>query len=361
MIKKYLKLLTKSQSGYASFVVTLVTIVIVSLIVIAFATDSRIEQKNTTANSESTQAYYAAESGINDAYAVVNYDIKNPTNAIQSTGTQCASTSNAGKVYITNTNSNEINGSNVEYTCLIVNSTPTSILKQIQPGEAQVVPVTTTTPLSYITISWQDTGLASPNFTGCPSAAGSFPPLGNAAGEYGSSTCGAGVIQADLLSGGNLSSELSANQYNSQATSVFLEPTKNFSANGTVATAAASQDKIVGVLCGTGSGQYSCTAKLNVPADTTYYLHLQTTYAPVEVFVSVASASAGPALPISNSQILIDSTGEAAGQLKRIQERVCDNIYCDNGAAGQPIISTQCIDKDFTVYPGKPTAAVPSC
>ncbi|MEI9914123.1 MAG: pilus assembly PilX N-terminal domain-containing protein [Candidatus Saccharibacteria bacterium] len=361
MIKKYLKLLTKSESGYASFVVTLVTIVIISLIVIAFATDSRIEQKNSTANSESTQAYYAAESGINDAYAVVSYDIKNPSNTIQSTGNQCASSTNTGKVYITNTNSNQINGSNVEYTCLIVNSTPTSILKDIQPGQAQVVPITTTTPLSYITISWQDTSVSSPSFTGCPSSAGSFSPLGNATGQYNSNTCSAGVIQADLLSGGNLSSELASNQYNSQATSVFLEPTKNPSASGSVATDTASQDKAFGVLCGTGSGQYSCTAKLAVASSSTYYLHLQAVYAPIEVFISVASTSTGPALPISNSQILIDSTGEAAGQLKRIQERVCDNTYCGNGAPGQPVISTQCIDKSFTVYPGEATATVPTC
>ena len=79
--------LPPNQSGYASFVIALVTVVVISLIVAAFAADSRIEQKNSLASNLSTQAYYAAESGINDAKTVIGNNAPTPTNGCANPGT----------------------------------------------------------------------------------------------------------------------------------------------------------------------------------------------------------------------------------------------------------------------------------
>jgi Tfp pilus assembly protein PilX len=62
-----------SQSGMIAILVTLLMMIIISLLVLGFAQVSRHEQGNTTNTQLSTQAYYAAESGINDAGAAIQH------------------------------------------------------------------------------------------------------------------------------------------------------------------------------------------------------------------------------------------------------------------------------------------------
>src|SRR5690349_5561347 len=71
------------QSGMASIVITMVTMVVISLIVIGFATISRREQRQSLDQLLSSQAFYAAESGIEDATAIIKSTLASgstPTN-----------------------------------------------------------------------------------------------------------------------------------------------------------------------------------------------------------------------------------------------------------------------------------------
>ena len=206
-MNKYIKSILNSQSGYASFVITLVTIILVSLIVVAFATNSRSDQKNTLGNTLATQAYYAAESGINDAFAVVQTDINHQQPIASSTSGTCTP-----NPYVSTKSNYLNNGGQVQYSCLVVNATPNSLgYQDVAPGQGQTIPITTSQPISYIDVSWEYQSSSvngSPlNFSSCPS---SQPPGAHfpTAGNYTPASCGAGVLQLDVISASNLSNEL---------------------------------------------------------------------------------------------------------------------------------------------------------
>ncbi|HET6924792.1 MAG TPA: pilus assembly PilX N-terminal domain-containing protein, partial [Candidatus Saccharimonadales bacterium] len=62
------------ERGMVSIMVTLVMIIVITLIVIGFAQVVRRNQRETLDRQLSTQAYYAAETGINDAYKAMFID-----------------------------------------------------------------------------------------------------------------------------------------------------------------------------------------------------------------------------------------------------------------------------------------------
>src|ERR1039458_10050844 len=60
------------QSGFASIVIASVIILVLSLITVGFAQLMQREQRSALDRQLSSQAYYAAESGINDAVSAIN-------------------------------------------------------------------------------------------------------------------------------------------------------------------------------------------------------------------------------------------------------------------------------------------------
>jgi len=59
--------LQRNQSGMVSIMVTMILMIVMSLIVVGFAQVSRRNQRVALDRQLSTQAFYAAESGVNDA------------------------------------------------------------------------------------------------------------------------------------------------------------------------------------------------------------------------------------------------------------------------------------------------------
>src|SRR5665213_3227762 len=213
--------LNRSQSGYASFVITLVTIIVVGLIVIAFAADSRLEQRSALNSSLYTQAYYSAESGVNDAVAVANAYIAN-NQTPPATGTNCNSSS-----YIVPGTSNILNpagSATTKYTCLLVDPTPPSLsYQEVDPGNSQVIEIQNKNipTIKSINISWLDKG-ATPNFSACPTTTPAIiPALGSSLSVAGA--CTAGILQVDLISNTAFNSELSTNPFTSNAKTIYLE------------------------------------------------------------------------------------------------------------------------------------------
>jgi hypothetical protein len=369
MMRKYLKTMTKSENGYASFVITLVTMIIVSLIVIAFAADSRLEQKDSLANNLATQAYYAAESGINDGYAIVSADVaKGVTPIPASTSGDCTPNQ---YVNITNpgiTQSNYVNGTQVQYTCLVVNPKPSSLeYPGITPGgNGQVVDVddANNNGLLSITISWDDPD-ATQTFDHCPrpnGAAAAFPNILNSS-ELSPTECGAGVLQVDMVSNTAVS-----NNPEAPGETVFLEPehTNSHTAASNSFVNPTQLDQVYYVDCNstpvTGKA-YSCTENIltnGLGSDSNYYLHLQSFYQTANVSITATEDDQAPA-SFTNAQVLIDSTGEATGQLKRLQERVCYGSFCNSNGPATAIQSDSCIDKQFTVYPSGPSQTPTTC
>ncbi len=353
---KHLSKLNKSEHGYASFVITLVTIIVTSLIVIGFSADARIEQKNSLADAEAAQAYYTAESGANDAYAQIQAG-QIPNSAT----TGCTPSEYENTLAKTNT----LSAYNL-YSCLVVNPTPNILAYTLTPGKGVVVPaIDTSGNINSITLSWQTSNITQ-TFTGCPASSTTNLNLPKFAAY---ADCSAGLIQVDITDNTEIeNSNVSTSPINysppSQNT-IYLAPETNLldSPPGIIGSASpTSQVQVQYVQCSpsliTGE-QYSCSETLNLSSfnDSAFYLHLQSFYQTQSLAIT-AQSSIGGAVSFTNSQILIDSTGKANGQIKRIREWVCDNSFCNNNAPAAAIESTQCIDKQYEVYPGM---TGPSC
>ncbi|MBP7807565.1 pilus assembly PilX N-terminal domain-containing protein, partial [Candidatus Saccharibacteria bacterium] len=63
--------ITSNQAGLVSIVVTMVFLSVITLITVSFAFLMRREQRQVLDRQLSTQAFYAAESGVNDAVAAL--------------------------------------------------------------------------------------------------------------------------------------------------------------------------------------------------------------------------------------------------------------------------------------------------
>ncbi len=336
----------ESQTGFAAFAVTLILMVVLSLIVLGFAANSRDEQQRALDDQLSTAAYYAAESGINDAYAVIKGDLQN--NLAIAPQTQC---NNGPYVNSTGpTNSNNLTG-NVTYTCLLVNPTPTSLQYTSEPtAEGQVVPLFAANngPVTSINISWSATN-GTGNFSGCPnSTQGTFP-----ARASWSASCSAGVLQVDMVPASGWSS---AQDLQNQATTVFLEPLAN--GNPSPQTVTAGEAGLFGGSCSASSSQvFGCFVNFNVPSASGYYLRIIPIYDEANYAVSADGQT-----PLTNAQAVIDSTGKARDELKRVEEHVSINPVGNNNSAPDEAIQSQSgICKMFSTFPGSTSGNSLNC
>jgi Tfp pilus assembly protein PilX len=101
------KIIQNNQDGMASILITILMMIVVSLVVLGFSQVTRTEQRESLNRQLSMQAFYAAESGINDAYSVISSDISTNTAIPSQTSCNPGSTAysvNQGAEFIDNNN-----------------------------------------------------------------------------------------------------------------------------------------------------------------------------------------------------------------------------------------------------------------
>lgn len=369
MVRRFYSFKLKAQEGgYAAFTATLIIMVVISLIVLGFANNARNEQQRGLNNQLSLAAYYAAESGINDAYAIIKADL--------ATGIQPPAQTQAchGPAYDPSASSTVLGPSGASptnypsYSCLLVNPTPPSLqYSPIDVGHGQVVPLFGVSqasghPVSVrsVTISWQESGLSpSARFTGCPTTPYSFPAQANW------SNCGAGMLQVDLVPASGWST---VQQLQAATQSYFLEPLYNSGSGGhnTIENVGTTSNGVdFGTTCGSGR-EYACTITLqNLPAaifgppgrsQAAYYLHIVPIYENADVTVTAAGCTGLGAcsrpVDLADAQASVDSTGQDGSELKRIEERISINPVGDNNQPPAALQTQNSLTKQFTTRPG---------
>jgi type II secretory pathway pseudopilin PulG len=349
---KYLK---HNSKGETSIIVTLIMSIVITLMVIGFAQMSNKANQQALDNTLSTAAYYAAESGINAAYVSIQ-QAEQAGKSIVAQTRHCTTTNSGTAVY---SGARQLNNptNTVEYTCLLVNPSPPSLnYAPLNVGISQVVPVFGQTqtsipvpvPIAAITISWQADGAPIFNFGGC-SSIGTFP----AEKSWPSMTqCTAGVLQVDIAPAYGWTSP---SQLQDLTKSVFLypaggasTPSKSSIVNGAVLPANCSTSP--------ASTQYDCSITLQTTNQLGYYLHITPIYENADISITATSID-GKSVNLYNAQALIDSTGKAKNELKRIQERVSINPVEDNNAPSYALQSRNGICKLLKVYPGVASGA----
>ncbi len=344
--------INRDEKGLVSLVVTMIIILVLSITVIGFAQLMRREQRQALDRQLNTQAFYAAESGVNDAVKI----LKTIPNAKKPACDNSGITPNTAIPLFTALIPNLDNGvGTISYSCVTVDPAPTSLeYSNINTDKSKVVPVQTSMIMQYIFISWQDTS-PNPKFTGC---AATRP---NPAFTAGWPADCPGVLRVDIVptGGGGIDRDSLANS----TMTAFLYPIYNGLAGVSqkaLTGGFGNQGSIEDIQC-SGSAQplapKQCKARISVSTTTRYYLRLKSIYNPSSVTVTASNDGNTP-LPLEGAQAIVDSTGKANDVLKRIQVRVPTSTI-DGFFPEFPIEGLGSICKRLAIIPPSTVQRVP--
>lgn len=307
----------QSQKGFAAIVVTLIVMTIVVLLVIGFVAIVNRESRSSIDQQLSSQAFYAAETGVNDAAQLIADETSTLTKI--ETCDEFDSSSLAATKQLDD---------NVEYTCVLVDSRPDSLdiqsVKTDNPTVLLIKPVDdagTPVALKSLTISWQAEDVPDTvNFPGAITAAGDTFPAD--ASLFGS----APVLRAAITNLNDLNrQDLVENTY-----TFFLRPQGvSIGNNVPLADGPTNQGEVIGSYC-TESGDPRFCSKTITGFDSSFVdqgndegflLVLRSFYINADVHVVGIDVNDNEVL-FEDQQAVIDSTGRANDVLRRVQARV---------------------------------------
>lgn len=320
--------LNRNQQGIVSIMMTIVMILVISLIVLGLAQISRREVRKSTDSQLSTQAFYAAESGVND---VVNLIHANGDVVIAKPTCDLA----PAIPYSTGLHPDIDTTSNVSYTCVIVEPDTTSI-----PGDASTTPsvyslaTTDAAGLSQVTLEWTPGGgKTTANLTNCPTTALGATNVFDTGSATDSWTCDYGVVRLDLVNTGTLTRDSLINNIRTY----FLVPRRT----GTVGS---STMMTRGVSCTSAK----CSLTIAMPAASNdYYARISSIYTNAPLSIKGVTAS-GTTAKFAD-QVTIDVTGKAQDVLRRVKVSLNLNNGNQNGKAEAAIMSGDSICKRFKI------------
>jgi Tfp pilus assembly protein PilX len=321
-----------NENGFAAIVIAIVLVIVLSLITVGFAALMRSEQRSALDRQLSNAAYYAAESGVNDAAAAVEAGfsaVKNKCSPFTVTDINAlpASSQNAATQYLTNANVDS--GSNTSYTCLLINPNPSTLeYSSVAVGKATTAVMTgadstgATATINKLVFSWQDS--SGKTFAPGGWSTNYYPPLGG----WTNGDAITGILRVALTPMGAMDrNSLTMNTY-----TAFLYPQPgsyrpiDSAPSSDYGSSIGPQNAgvTVGGSCNTSNQPRYCEVAVTGLNQTTYLLHLSSIYRPTQVTVTPFNCSGGTCtqIYIKGAQTLIDSTGKAQDVLKRIQVRM---------------------------------------
>lgn len=295
-----------NELGFASIVIALIMIVILGLITLSFAQLSRREQKSSLDKQLASQAYYAAESGVNDV--IENIDLIKG----QSIDEDTCLTSGQMNSYGLKPNVNPNSG--VTYSCVLVDlDPPTLAYSNINQGSSRATKFSTSGPMSEFRVKW---GSADGKTGVRPAGAPTLPP----ANAWGNAPA---VLQISLTP---LTANFDRDYLISNTFTTYAYPggTSPYGV-GTVAYSSSRTDqgKIISSTCSDG-GATPCSILINnIPSlnITNYLIRILVFYDKTNIDVAEARDVSGQNRTFVNGQIKIDVTGRAQDVLKRVSVR----------------------------------------
>lgn len=385
------------EDGFAAIIIAIVLVIVLSLITVGFAALMRKEQRAALDRQLSNAAYYAAESGVNDAAAAVRAGFTTsktqcgPYTAAQVATLPSSENQAAATKYLMNAGVD--NGSNTSYSCLIISPNPSTLeYSSVEPNEATTAVLTgsdasgTDTVVNTLIFSWQDANSGktfgpynNSGVIGCPAYNASNPfPSVPCWKNNGSAITGILRVNLTPVSGNFSRRSLELSNY-----TAFLYPragSQTTIPNGTYTGAApasvpygsyaghagTNSGDIVYGACNLNSTPRYCAAAVTGLNQTTYLLHLSSVYASTQVTVTPYNCvgSTCTRIYLKGAQTLIDSTGKAQDVLRRIQVRLPARNSYDYPEFGLATGGPIC--KLLTSYPpnlatGNPGNTINSC
>jgi len=301
-------------------IVVVLIMLVLTLIAIAMSKNANNESRQALDRQLGDQAYYNAESGIND---VINYLYKNPSNPavaveqIDDCQWYKTATPTLGDGLI------DADGIN-RYTCLLYNKAPKTLeFDNIGLSDSKIVPIEVlnengdaSVPLGSLNISWDDAD-ATGSVAGCDFTSGS-PPLPVSLPN----NCTVGGVRVDIIR-----PQPNRTQLAQFTTNAFLLPHRN--AGGLLAALPIYPDNqgiISNARCDGKKYDGSdaprrCNMTITNLGAGQLVLHIRSLYKPTDVSVNGTDTSSAP-VRFTNAQVMVDATGKANDVLRRVQVRL---------------------------------------
>lgn len=371
------------EDGFAPLIVTVIIIVVLSLLTLGFVALVNNSKENALTAQLNNDAYYAAESGVNDALEAI-------ANGYSQSKNSCpplpAGSPQAGAQYLENNIINTSTNNLDYYPCLLINFTPSTLVYSnvgsTNPTVALLTTVSQDDPSvpaypTDLVFSWEpsaESGISYPyafahgSLRCSPTINGPcLPPADSWKAVVGATTKQiAGILRVALtpLQSGSLS-------YIKDTSTTYTSFLYPLSGTGAVSTDTTLDTNSPGSTVGSNSGWVAsgncsnanpdnnpdkCTVDIPIdpgPGSNPYYgfiMSMMSLYTSSQV--TIEAFQHGTQLLFSNAQTMIDSTGSDHGVLKRIQVRI--PTVNDTGFAGYGAESTNSICKDMFSYPANP-------
>ncbi len=302
------KKLGNDQSGLVAIIVTMIIMFVLTITVISFATTSQRNARQALDRQLNTQAFYAAESGINDALTTIKTILAAGSPAGVPAKPDCG----------TNTSYNADNiidsSRNVSYTCLLVDPSPRELVyDNVSDSHSQVIPIKADPAAAYVALNWN-----SPSYhpgTDTVSGCAASVPGSNQFPASAAWNCNvSGVLRIDIVDVGS-----GFDRNNSGFTKTFfIYPVANGSPVSTTDVSNRSGD----ILPGTCSSSMTpgCSFRMNLLPDHQYYLRIKPIYKTANLRI-IAPDINDVKKPLTGAQATIDATGKAQDVLRRVQVR----------------------------------------
>lgn len=392
--------INRNEAGFASLVVAFIFILVMSLVTVGFAQLARREQQNALNKQLANQAYYAAESGINEIRAqlpaIETAEAASPGSILPSKCLGSPFVQNNGILKTEN---------NVRYTCATVNLSPKVdiIQNNTVPGSSNFI-FSTNGPIfgNTLTFAW-----GSADFNNSPNAPGGtptqLPPLPSWHDLSNPNQGLPPVVQFSITPLDNLTRNgLISNTY----TAVFYPSANTASVTTNYANPPPPPpDGYTGACTAYSPASFTCDdAATNAPIVSAKYTNTNTTFpfsvtinnlppnsppsgnnwwivhfvnyydkinACLEgsVFDNCSTSSTSTSTEFKNSEAIIDVTGKAKNVAKRIVDTVAISSSSSSGSSstqqGADTLPAFAVDsgatcKRFQTYPATPGAGVNS-
>jgi Tfp pilus assembly protein PilX len=316
-----MKQLRARQEGFVSIIMALVIMVLVSLIGLGFAFLARQNQEQNQNRLLSTQAFYAAETGVNDTVDYISKELaKGNTPPNQ---TVCGPAGSVASPYPETLGSSN---DEVKYTCVLYNLTPPDVTYPVTNTNSTIIRIQPKTGnLTSLTISWQDSDTAHASVF-ATNGKHLLPEDTYSSGNGNDLAAnGTGILRATIIP----ISDYNRTSLTTNTQTLFLYPVAGAVNAGIPQPYIASTspgDQNQGVFsdgdCNVGnSTKEHCSVTITGLNNNLVYLRLRTLYRPSST-VSVCANSCDGSTQLVNEQAIVDVTGKANNVLRRVQVRV---------------------------------------
>jgi Tfp pilus assembly protein PilX len=351
------------QEGFVAIIVAMFVMLFVTLIALGFAFLVQQNQAQSQNRVLSTQAFYAAESGVNDTVEYLTAQLAS-TGKLPDNKTNCSQKINGLDGSIGSVNAT------VKYTCVLFETNPSSLEYTVKNTNSTIVRVEADNnkPLTSITISWKDGDnnnklfanngkhlLPQTGFTEDPAkqpntTTGTLADPNNL--SYATDVLRATVIPV-------YANNITRSSLQTGSQTLFLYPnagsgtasTNNFLASPTDYNDANQGNFADGNCKDTAQPKYCNVTISNLTSNggsSVFYLRLRGFYRASSSVTITANTVDGPAKLI-NEQAIIDATGKAANVLRRIQVRV--PLSASSNRPEFAVESTDALCKRLQVWP----------